>query len=65
MFQEARQKDAGLDPAMIFELLTTIPKDSLEVVKWVRPINVDLFFADVQTIAEDMLRGRANSLVAR
>ncbi|MBN1479887.1 nucleotidyl transferase AbiEii/AbiGii toxin family protein [candidate division KSB1 bacterium] len=61
-FHEAKQKDAGLDPVMIFELLTTIPKHSLAVIKWARPIDVDLFFADVGLMAEDMLRGRANSL---
>ena len=63
IFSEAKQKDAGLDPVMAYELLRTIPADSLELIKWTLSIDSKSFFRDMQQIADDLLKGNDNSLV--
>ena len=61
-FKEAKRKDAGLDPLLIYELLITIPEDSLRLIKWIHPIDLNPFFDDIKCIANDIFAGRENSV---
>lgn len=62
IFDEAKQKDAGLDPVLIYELLRTVPVESLDLIKWVRPVDPDRFIDELGIIAEDLVFGRKNGL---
>jgi hypothetical protein len=61
-FVEAKQKDAGLDVMMIYELLRSVPPDSLNLVKWVKRIDTDRLMQDFTRMADDLFYGRINSL---
>lgn len=62
IFEEAKQKDAGLDPVMIYELFLTVPAESLSLIKWVCSIDSNKFLNDMGVIADDLIFGRLNSL---
>lgn len=65
IFSEAKQKEAGSDPIMIFELLNSFPEQSLALIKWAQPIDPVLFLQDLNKIARDIFAGRPNSLCRR
>lgn len=63
IFEEAKQKDAGLDPVMIYELLRSIPETALELIKWaVYRVDSKRLMQDMDIIADDLMMGRENSL---
>lgn len=59
---EAKNKEAGVDPIVIFEILQSFPEDALETIKWVRPVEQKIFQQELKQIADDILRGRENTL---
>ena len=62
LFTEAKQKDAGIDPIVIFELIKSFPEEALDLIKWVKPININLFKKELNVIADDIFKGGKNSL---
>lgn len=62
IFYEAKQKDAGLDLVQLYELLSTVPHDSLQLIKWVQAVDPKGFKHDMNTIANDLMFGHNNSL---
>ncbi len=60
--QEAKTKEAGTDPIVIFNILKSFPTDALSAVKWAIPVDFGMFKKDTDQIAEDILRGNRNSL---
>ncbi len=61
---EAKSKEAGIEPEVIYDILKSFPIKSLETIKWIdRPTN-KIFQNNIQTIANDILHGRENSLQA-
>ena len=63
IFGEARQKDLWVEPIEISRMIQEFPVDLLAAVKWVQPVDPDLFAADLKTIHRDIFHGQANSLV--
>ena len=59
---EAKNKEAGVDPLSIFEILSSFPLDKLNLIKWVRKPDPLKLINDLSTIAEDIFNGRENSL---
>jgi hypothetical protein len=60
--EEAKTKEAGVDPIVLFEILQSFPEDALETIKWVTPVEQKTFQHDLNRIANDILRGRENTL---
>jgi len=59
---EAKSKEAGVEPEVVYDLLMSFPIKHLDDIKWIkRPEGID-FEQDVKTIANDILFGRENSL---
>ena len=62
IIDEAKTKEAGVDPVAVFEILKSFPADVLKTVKWVSEIDEELFIRDLSIIAEDILNGSDNSM---
>lgn len=60
--EEAKTKEAGVDPVAIYEIFKSFPADVLKTVKWVSAIDEELFLQELSVIAEDILKGSSNSL---
>ena len=60
---EAKNKEAGVDPLSIFEILSSFPLDKLNLIKWINKPDPLKFNEDLSTIAEDIFNGRNNSLI--
>ncbi len=60
---EAKNKEAGVDPLSIFEILSSFPLDKLNLIKWINKPDPLKFKEDLSTIAEDIFNGRNNSLI--
>ncbi len=55
-------KKSPVDPVEISKIIKTLPYDELKLVKWARDINLEEVRSELQTIVEDILLGRVNSL---
>ncbi len=62
IIEEAKSKEAGVDPVAIFEILTTFPLEKLDLIKWIDKPDPDIFKKDITLIADDILIGRENTL---
>lgn len=62
ILSEAKNKEAGIDPISIYEILTTFPSDKIKVIKWVKQPDRSQFKNELNIIANDILRGRRNSI---
>jgi hypothetical protein len=65
VIDEAREKEIGLDPALLADLLVSIPKQHFDTIKWVIPQFWDQFKHDMDIILHDMIRGADNSLIQK
>lgn len=59
---EAKAKEVAADPEIIYDMLKSFPLEYLDTIKWISPPDVDTFEHEIQTIADDILYGRDNSL---
>ena len=62
MIREAKTKEAGVDPVVIFEILKSFPSDVLSSVKWDMKVDEKSFISDLSTIADDIFKGNENTL---
>jgi uncharacterized protein YutD len=62
MVEEAKTKEAAVDPVLIYEILKSFPEAELSYVKWAIPVDSGIFKKDLDLIAVDILHGRYNSL---
>ena len=61
---EAKNKEAGVDPVSIFEILSSFPVDKLNLIKWIRKPDPIQFKNDLSIIADDIFNARENSIIA-
>ncbi len=61
---EARQKEAGVEAPLAAEILTGMPEDDFNAVKWVERPDWAQFRSEIASIAEQLLKG-ADNHVAR
>ncbi len=61
-FRKQKPKETGIDPIAVFNILKSFPAYVFSTVKWTIPIDFEMFKKDTDQIAEDILRGRTNSL---
>lgn len=62
IIDEAKSKEAGVDPVAIYEILSSFPLDKLSIIKWIEKPETETFKKEIMQIAEDILHGRENSL---
>ena len=62
LVQEAKTKEAAIDPVLLFEILKSFPESELSYVKWITPVDSGVFKIELDQIAEDILHGRHNTL---
>jgi len=62
IIKEAKTKEAGIDPIVLCEILTSFPEDALETIKWIVPVDGSVLKRNVEQIARDILHGNDNSL---
>jgi predicted nucleotidyltransferase component of viral defense system len=60
--REAKTKEAGTDPIVIYEILKSFPSDVLPSIKWNRRVDEKEFINDLNIIAEDIFKGNKNTL---
>lgn len=65
MLNDAREKEMGLDPALLADLLKSVPREVFDAIRWVRPMPWDQFRSDMDILVLELLRGENNSLVGR
>lgn len=63
LINEAKQKEASVDPLEIVNLFKSFPFENLNIIKWVKPVDHHQIKADFSIIAEDILNGSDNSLI--
>ncbi len=61
---EAKSKEVGADPEIIYDMLRSFPMQYLNTIKWITQPDTDTFKNDLETIANDILYGKSNSLVS-
>ena len=59
---DAQRKEGGLDPVLLRNVIGSVPAEELARVSWAMPVDLAQVRADLAVIAEDILRGAANSL---
>ena len=62
IFENAKEKELGLDVLKISEIIKSFPIDYLERIKWSMPVERRVFSEHLSTIAEDLFWGKKNSL---
>ncbi|WP_207690992.1 nucleotidyl transferase AbiEii/AbiGii toxin family protein [Desulfonema limicola] len=62
VMEQAKTKEAAVDPVVIFHILKSFPEHLLEDIKWVIPVDCKLFKQELSQAADDILRGNDNSL---
>ncbi len=58
--EEAKTKEAGIDPVALFNILKSFPADMLPEIKWIIPVAPEIFKKELNRIAEDILYGNQN-----
>lgn len=62
IIEEAKEKEAGIEPEVVYDLLMSFPTKHLDSIKWINRPNDTDFGDDIKTISDDILFGRDNSL---
>ena len=62
IIQEAKTKEAGIDPIVIYEILMSFPPDVLSSIKWNIKVDEKIFVNDLFIIANDIFNGNDNTL---
>jgi len=55
-------KKSPVDPIEVSRIIKTLPSEELKLIKWAFDVKIDEVYLDLQTIAEDILLGHANTL---
>ena len=58
-------KKSPVDPVEVSKIIKTLPREELKIIKWALDVNIAEVYSDLQTIAEDILLGRTNTLKSR
>lgn len=62
LINEAKQKEASVDPIEIINLFESFPYENLDIIKWITPVDYTQVKNDFHIIAKDILNGQNNSL---
>ena len=62
IISEAKSKEAGVEPVAVYEILSSFPPKYLELIKWIKAPDTEVFKKEILQAAEDILYGNENSL---
>ena len=62
VFAEVREKELGVEPCDVAEIIQGIPQDAFDSIKWIQPVGFETFKREAEQIAKDMLSLVDNSL---
>ncbi len=62
ILDEAKTKEAGVDPEIIYNIIRSFPIEKLDIIRWVQKPDYAQVKIDLDTIADDLFYGRVNSL---
>jgi hypothetical protein len=62
LIAEALQKDAGVQLDLLAEVVKGMPEEKFNEINWVKNPTWEVFYRDIQTIAQDMVHARDNTL---
>lgn len=62
IFEEVRQKEIGVEPNEVAQILEGTPKEQFERIKWIRKPEWETFQKDIHQIAKDMISLTDNTL---
>jgi predicted nucleotidyltransferase component of viral defense system len=62
MLDQAREKELGLDPVIVADVLRGIPEHEFTRIRWVDPPEWERFINDMDHIAVELVNGEDNSL---
>ena len=62
IIEEAKNKEAGVDPVAVYEILSSFPIDKLDLIKWIKKPEAEIFKKEILQIADDILYGKENYL---
>ncbi len=62
IFFEAKEKELGIDPIIIAEIINTFPYEKIDNISWINDYDKEKLFNDLKTITKDILSGSDNSL---
>ncbi|MFZ1976581.1 MAG: nucleotidyl transferase AbiEii/AbiGii toxin family protein [Bacteroidota bacterium] len=65
ILEEAKSKEAGVKPEIIYNILRSFPGEKLDSIRWIRKPEYVRVKSDIETIADDLFYGRENSLVEK
>jgi len=60
IIEEARQKDAGVEPLLVCELVKTVPVDMLQYIRWTGAVDYRSFQTEMERMSFDILQGGNN-----
>ena len=60
ILRDAKEKDAGIEPLAIAEILATFPLDMVSTIKWTFAPDTENFLSDLKKISTSLLYGREN-----
>ena len=55
-------KKSPVYPVEVSKIIKTLPHEELKLIKWAFEVDIDKIYSELQTIAEDILLGRVNTL---
>ncbi|HPC35537.1 MAG TPA: nucleotidyl transferase AbiEii/AbiGii toxin family protein [Candidatus Marinimicrobia bacterium] len=61
IIKEAKTKEAGVEPEIVFNIIKSFPVKELELVKWVVEPDIEIIKSDLSRIADDIFWGKENS----
>jgi predicted nucleotidyltransferase component of viral defense system len=60
VIEEAKTKEAGLDPVVLYDLIRSFPPEMLPTIRWAVEVNTEAFLKDLHRLAEDLFLMRIN-----
>jgi Nucleotidyl transferase AbiEii toxin, Type IV TA system len=64
ILEEAKSKEAGVEPEIVYNIIKSFPVEKFDLVRWVKKPVYEKARKDLGTIADDLFYGRENSLKA-
>ena len=62
IISEAKSKEAGVEPVAVYEILSSFPTKYLDLIKWIKAPDTEVFKKEILQAADDILYGKENSL---
>ncbi len=62
IFKDAKEKDLWVDPLETVKIIREFPKELLNSIKWIAPVDIQALDRSIQLMGNDIFLGKENSL---